>query len=310
MLQLHLLILIILTWSIHATYRECTSCVGTDIWCVNGEDCTINCYACRNAKIYCPRTAHTCNVLCFTNTGIRACENLYIDAVSFKSNTTSLTVNATGHNDIFIAGTIMCPRNNANCDVSCGSDYACRNLVINATNSLYTNVSLTATGLGAFESGRLFGSAFGTINVECSGDQACRSSRIESHPNSLQLDITATGQFVMQTTNIYCPNNGADKNIICNIDLRGSQAMQNGNIYAAEGFYDINFICDPTYHEGCTAVRLWCDYQSGFSYSCSIILNSVTASNVWECSSTAAYCQTFSYPPTQQPSAAPTTSIP
>eukprot|EP01083_Nonionella_stella_P261634 890580_1 len=290
------------------------TCSNKQLWCTDNEDCIVNCEQCNNATIYCPRTPHHCNVTCSSN-GQRSCEGTTINAIRQNSNGTKLTVIASGHNDIFQNGVVLCPLYNGECTIYCEYDYACRNLEIQAQSTSHTNIRLIATGSGAFYNGNIHGSPYGTLTVHCTGYSACKGpNSIASDPLSLQMDVVASGQIVLEETDVYCPNNGADKSIICNIDVRGLQAMRDGNIYAREAFYDMNLTCDPSLHEGCDAITLFCGdgsyYGTTYSSSCPIELKTSTVSNEWKCVTSQYECQSFSYPPTVAPSVHLTTVAP
>eukprot|EP01083_Nonionella_stella_P128178 388328_1 len=291
------------------------TCSNKQLWCTDNEDCIVNCEKCNGATIYCPRTPHHCNVTCSSNGQQRSCEGTTINAIRQNSNGTKLTVIASGHNDIFQNGVVLCPLYNGECTIYCEYDYACRNLEIQAQSTSHTNIRLIATGSGAFYNGNIHGSPYGTLTVHCTGYSACKGpNSIASDPLSLQMDVVASGQIVLEETDVYCPNNGADKSIICNIDVRGLQAMRDGNIYAREAFYDMNLTCDPSLHEGCDAITLFCGdgsyYGTTYSSSCPIELKTSTVSNEWKCVTSQYECQSFSYPPTVAPSVHLTTVAP
>ena len=194
---------------------------------------------------------------------------------------------------MFMNGQIICPRN-ADCSLYCEYSYACRNANITAENSPNTNVILVADGYGAFQGGKLYGAVNGSVNVECLGQDSCKESLIKASEHSLSVDVNAAGSYVLYSSEIYCPNNGVDKEIICDLDVSGQHAIQLANLYTFEAFHDVRLVCDPSYTQGCYNMKLYCNIGDDPS-SCVIELKNKNK-NTWRCNQFwSDTCETFEY---------------
>eukprot|EP01084_Bolivina_argentea_P155874 271620_1 len=94
-------------WAISCGLREC---IGQQITCPQGEDCTVDCrdwFACQNADITCPSGPYTCTLQC-RNVG--ACWNAEIQG-STDQRYGTLIVKDVYDNGSIKGLTIICPQN-------------------------------------------------------------------------------------------------------------------------------------------------------------------------------------------------------
>eukprot|EP01083_Nonionella_stella_P070963 190249_1 len=259
------------------------------------------------AQIRCP-TYGICDILCAFS---RSC----YQADLFTAKGTNLTVKATTSN-AFWDGYISC-KNRAICQLTCTGYSACKGAEVNAQYSNNARIILHANGETAFENGKIYGSSgtIATVWVECQGRASCVSATFDARISASLTVTNATGYNVLQNSQIHCPDNGANKEIVCSIHVNGYGSLNNALIYAAESFRDVYLYCEDS-GSPCdsatdiSSLRIKC--TASYANECTM---RIFGYDSWGCIDTASTCQRFQYPtasPTSKPTQDPTlgTSMP
>eukprot|EP01083_Nonionella_stella_P157583 511766_1 len=190
------------------------------------------------AIMRCP-TNGICDIQCSFS---RACYHADI----FTTIGTTLTVGITADN-AFEEGKISC-LDSAICQLTCAGNSACKNAEINAQNSNNAQITLYANGPSAFENGRIYGSsgAIATVWVECQGQASCRYATFDASISAVLTITNSIGFGMLQNSEIHCPDNGANEDIVCTIDVNGENPFTNAVVYAAESFRDVYIHCQDS----------------------------------------------------------------
>lgn len=144
--------------------------------CIDGEDCFLFCDEtnCQNSIINCPKTRHSCNILCH-NSWQRPCLLLTVNAS--RSNGGILNIRGEGNSSSHILNQakIICPINGY-CNIKCMTENGCDHTDIYSSNGSIITIITNSTW--SFQSSIIYLSHHSSINLICDGYLSCADTII------------------------------------------------------------------------------------------------------------------------------------